>query len=82
MFDQNKALFIDEFRLLLKSRIGYEEQNGNVSNPRALTELSLSLGVGESLILVWIQGLARPTPYEEARALTVLKALNNVDPEQ
>jgi len=82
MFDQNKALFIDELRVLLKSRIGYDEQNGSVGTPRALTELSSSLGVEESLILLWIQGLARPTPYEEARALTVLKALSNVDPEK
>ena len=77
----NKALVLDEFRLLLKSRIGYNETDGSVGFPKALTELSLSLGVNESLILLWLQGLARPTPHEENRALSVLKALNNIPSE-
>lgn len=73
----NKALVLDEFRILLSAKVGYDEKTGQVSSPHALTHVATHMGVAESLVLLWVQGLARPTPYEENMALSLIKAVHS-----
>lgn len=69
----------DDFRKLLKTRLGYSEDEGTISNELKLTEIARVLGTSNDIVLSWTRGLSRPTPREEERAIVVLRALQNFE---
>ncbi len=73
------ALPKDEFRSLLKEKLGYSDSTGEVVDSDQVLSVARLLGTSVGTVKKWVQGRARPTPPEELRAVTVLRALKTFE---
>jgi len=69
----NSALFHDEFRLLLKEQLGFDEVAG--PDPTKLASFSRLACVHSVVVDSWVRGLGRPTPPQERTLIAMMKSV-------